>query len=343
MLTHRERVLKTFHFESTDHPPYDLMEGCVWQELMEYFQKSRSLQDANAVLNYLDTDFRWAFVNYQGPVQSKIEQASPQKNQQSKSVSGGPLAFANSSQDIEDYMWPDPAWLQPADYRAFSQAYPEHARVLCIGWSPLFWGACEAFGMENALVKMVSEPKVFDAFIHRQHEYYMDILQRCTQAAQGYCDICWLGDDYASQNSLLMSPALWRKQIKPYLAEHVRVARDHDMHVLFHSCGSVRTILPDLIDIGVSALLVFQTTARGMDALSIARDFGGKLVFYGGVDIQQLLSFGTPAAVNAEVISNIRAFERCGGYVVANSHHSVASIKGENIEAMCLSAREYQR
>jgi uroporphyrinogen decarboxylase len=196
--------------------------------------------------------------------------------------------------------------------------------------------------MENALIKMVSEPKVFGAFVQRQHDYYMDILTRCTQAAQGWCDICWLGDDYASQNSMLMSPAVWRKQIKPYLAEQVRVVREHGMHVLFHSCGSVRAILPDLIDIGVSALLVFQTTARGMDALSVARDFGGKIVFYGGVDIQQLLSFGTPQATKAEVIATIKAFEQCGGYVVANSHHSVASIKGENIEAMCKTAKEYR-
>jgi uroporphyrinogen decarboxylase len=153
-------------------------------------------------------------------------------------------------------------------------------------------------------------------------------------------DICWLGDDYASQQSLIMSPELWRARIKPYLAEQVQLVRDHGMHVLFHSCGAVRDILPDFIEIGISAHLVFQTTATGMDAPSIARDFGGQLAFYGGIDIQQLLSYGTPQDVEATARANIQAFEGCGGYMVANSHHGVATIKGENIEAMCRAARD---
>ncbi len=336
-LTHRQRVLNTFRFEATDRPAYDLMEGCVWTELQEYFHRRHGLQDAAAVHAFLDTDFRWAFIDYRGPAgegtNEKVETGS-------KSVASGPLAHASSVREVAAYPWPDPACWGPSDYAAFSQSWPEHARVLCIGWMPLFWGACEAFGMQEALIKMKIEPQVFDAFVRRQHEFTMDILTRSAQAAEGFCDICWLGDDYASQQSLLMSADLWRQRIKPYLAEQVQVARQHGLAVLFHSCGAVRAILPDLIDIGVDALLVFQTTARGMDAISIAREFGGKMVFYGGVDIQNLLSFGTPEAVRRAVSANLQAFEHCGGYIVANSHHSVTSIQGENIEAMCRAARE---
>jgi len=101
-----------------------------------------------------------------------------------------------------------------------------------------------------------------------------------------------------------------------------------------------RPILPDLIDIGVNALLVFQTTAAGMEPQSIAAEFGGRLAFYGGIDVQRLLSCGTVAEVKAQVRANIRAFADCGGYVVANSHHGVATIKPENIIAMCEAARE---
>jgi uroporphyrinogen decarboxylase len=336
-LTHRERVLKTFVFEKTDYPPRDLMEGCVWPELMDYFRAKYGFHEADSVLDFLGTDFRWAFVTYKGPPPLTQD---PSVGKHSKSVTAGPLAHATTIQEVEVYKWPDPAWWQPADYAAFSRAWPDHARVLCIGWAPLFWSACEAFGMDEALIKMIVEPKVFDTFMRRQHEFYLDILQRCSQAAQGYCDICWLGDDFASQQAMLMNPELWRKLIKPYLAEQVRVAREHGMYVLFHSCGAVRAVLPDMIDIGINALLVFQTTATGMNAASIARDFGGNMAFYGGIDIQHLLSFGTPEATIAEVRSNIQAFERCGGYIVANSHHSLATIKGENIEAMCMAAKE---
>jgi uroporphyrinogen decarboxylase len=205
---------------------------------------------------------------------------------------------------------------------------------------PLFWSACEAFGLEAALINLVTRPALIDAFLRRHHEIVMDILTRGARAAAGNCDLAWLGDDFAHQGGMILSPALWRRHIKPLLAEQVRVLRENDMLVLFHSCGAVRPVLEDLIEIGVNALLVFQTTAKGMESASIARDFGGRLGFYGGVDIQRLLSFGTPEEVTAEVQANVRSFSGCGGYIVANSHHTVATIRGENIEAMCAAARQ---
>ena len=198
-----------------------------------------------------------------------------------------------------------------------------------------------AFGREEALVKMYTQPAVFEAFISRQHDYYMDILSRALEAGRGVCDICWLGDDYASQTQMMFNPDLWRKLIKPYLAKQVALARRHGMYVFFHSCGNIRSILPDLIDIGVNAHLVFQTTASDMDACSIAREFGGRLAFYGGMDVQHLLSSGTLEDVAAAVRSNAKAFEKCGGYIVANSHHGVGTIKGDNIETMCRAAVQH--
>ncbi len=195
--------------------------------------------------------------------------------------------------------------------------------------------------MEDALIKMLTQPDVFHAFIRRQHEFYMDILTRTIPAAQGYSDIIWLGDDCAGQKGLLMKPELWRKHIKPYLAEQVQFVRQHGMAVLYHSCGAVRSILPDLIEIGINTLLVFQTTAQGMDPKSIAAEFGGQIGFYGGIDVQQLLSFGTPAEVAQVVRENVEAFKDCGGYIIANSHR-VDTIRGENLVAMCRAAREFR-
>jgi uroporphyrinogen decarboxylase len=127
--------------------------------------------------------------------------------------------------------------------------------------------------------------------------------------------------------------------VKPFLAEQVRLLKDHGMFVLLHSCGAVRPILSDLIDIGIDALLVFQTTADGMDPESIARDFGGRMAFYGGIDVQNLLSFGSREDVEREVRRNAAAFAACGGYVVANSHHGERSINGDNIVAMFAAAK----
>jgi uroporphyrinogen decarboxylase len=338
----RTRVLRTLHFEATDRAPFDLMEGCVWPELLEYYRQSHGLETADEVLDFLDTDFRWTFLEYIGPPAPPVlEDPSLEKTTSSKAVVNGPLAQARTLDEIEDYPWPNPAWFGPADYAAARRRWHKKALVFCPGWMPLFWTACELFGMQPAMTHMLEEPDLFEAIVQRQHAIVMDILERSAPAAGATCDLAWLGDDFAHQQNMLISPALWRRFIKPYLAEQVSLLRRCGMLVLFHSCGAVRPVLHDLAEIGVNALLVFQTSAKGMDAPSIAREFGGKLAFYGGIDIQRLLSFGEPQEVEQTVRSNIQAFAGCGGYVVANSHHSLASIRGENITAMCKAVKTF--
>ncbi len=340
-MTHRERVLNTLRFQQVDRAPYDLMEGAIWGELMAYFHATHGWQTPAEVLEQLDTDFRWVGLNYVGPPGPP---PPPPQDSAARTYSGryagGALADAQSISDVRRYPWPDPGYWQPGDFAAARAQWPDHALVFGHSWMPLFWTACEAFGMEEALIKLHVQPDVFEAFVAGQHEMYLDILTRALAAARGVCDICWLGDDYASQHAMLFAPERWRTLIKPYLARQVALARGHGLSVLFHSCGNVRAILPDLIEIGVNGLLVFQTTANTMDAESIARDFGGELAFYGGIDVQHLLSFGTPDEVATAVRHNIRTFAPHGGYIVANAHHGVATIQGRNIEAMCRAARE---
>lgn len=340
-MTHRERVLKTFQFEQTDRVAYDLMEASVWTELLEYFRSEHDCAGPMDVLEFLNTDFRWIGMPCREDTADSKKGAGSADAAvltHSKDVARGPLTNARTIAEIESHSWPDPAKFSCADYNQTRQQWPDHALVFMAGWDPLFWGACEVFGVEEALVNMLAAPALYECAIRCIHERYMERLARGLAAAKGHCDICWLGDDFASQASMFLSPAHWRRFIKPCLTRQVELARKHGMYVLYHSCGAVRPVLPDLIDIGVNALLVFQTKAAGMDAKSIARDFGGRLAFYGGMDVQQLLSFGTPEEVRAEVRANMRAFSKCGGYVVANSHHGVATISGKNIEAMCAAA-----
>ena len=340
-MTHRQRVLDTFAFEQTDRVAYDLMEGAVWAELLAHFQTKHGCAAPGDVLQFLDTDFRWLGMVQRDEVAPPGARAIPTAVSEclSKEVASGPLATAQSVTEVEAHSWPDPSAVVPADYARAREQWPDHALTFVPGWWPLFWGACEAFGVEAAMAHLVETPALFEAAVRCIHERYMDRLTRGLAAARGHCDICWLGDDFASQESMFISPDHWRRFIKPSLARQVSLARSHDMLVLYHSCGAVRPVLGDLIDIGVNGLLVFQTTAAGMDPESIARDFGGRLAFYGGMDVQQLLSFGGPEDVEEEVRRNVRAFEKCGGYVVANSHHRVATIRGSNIEAMCAAAR----
>jgi len=332
-MTPRERVLKTLQFKEVDRVAFDIMEGNLWGELFTYFREKYNLLESEEILNFLDTDIRWTAMTE--PTYRPLEEGV-----YSIEVMKGPLSDARTISDVKAYRRPDPSIWESPDCAAVRKKWQNHALALLPPWNPLFWTSCVAFGMDEALVKMISEPKIYNAFIRQHHEFYMTILLNGLKAAKGYCDLCWLGDDYASQKALLMSPGLWRRHIKPYLAEQVRLVRDNGMYVIFHSCGAVREILPDLIDIGVNALLVFQTSAKGMEPGSIASEFGGKLAFYGGVDIQEILSTGTIEDVRVRVRANVKAFEKCGGYIVANAHHGVKTIKPENVVAMCNTAKK---
>lgn len=335
-MNQRQRVLQTLRFEATDRPPFDLMEGCVWPELLEYFRLQYGWESPERVIEEIDPDFRWTFLQYQGPPLPEAEPAPPATPLKTpKAVAGGPLAGASTAAEVEAYPWPDPSLLGPADYAQVRRRFPDQAIVFCPGWMPLFWTVCEVFGMQAAAINLLEQPALIQAALEHHHHFCMDLLRRAAPAARGHCDLALLGDDFAHQQGMMLHPRLWRQWIKPYLAEQVAILRQHDLMVLYHSCGAVRPVLEDLIEIGVNGLLVFQTTARCMDAASIARDFGGRLAFYGGIDVQHLLSSGTPQQVRDEVLANVHAFSDCGGYIVANSHHSLASIQGANLLAMC--------
>ncbi len=340
-MNHRERVMRTLDFEQVDRVAFDLMEGTVWPELMDYFRAREGLETPEQVLEHLDTDFRWVGMLYDGPEEQPPADDLPDgwRTTYSDALYERPLVDAETVSDVEEYSWPDPAWWRPDDYTAFRARWPDHAIVLFSGWKPLFCAACNAFGMEGALMRMAGQPAVFEAFVERQHRFCMEYYGRILAAAEGHCDLCWLGDDYAGNKAMLMSPASWRRFIKPRLAEQMHLVHQHGLRVLFHSCGAVRAILPDLVEIGVDALLVFQTTAAGMEPESVATEFGGRLAFYGGIDCQKLLTFGTPEQVRKQVRTNVAAFADCGGYIVANAHCHIANIRGDNIAAMCDEAR----
>ena len=118
------------------------------------------------------------------------------------------------------------------------------------------------------------------------------------------------------------------------LARYTQLIADYGMTSMMHSCGLVWAVLPDLIDIGLNGLSVFQTVTAGMNAAEIARHFGGKMVFYGGIDSNRLLVSGSTRQVRDEVQANFAAFAQCGGYIAANSHHGIANAKPENLIAI---------
>ena len=149
-----------------------------------------------------------------------------------------------------------------------------------------------------------------------------------------------IGDDIATQEGPWLRPSFYRQCIKPYHQQTMDfVPARTDAKVVFHTCGAARAFIPDLIDIGVGAINPVQTSAARMDPAGLKRDFGRHIAFWGGVDTQHVLPFGTPDDVRREV-------RRClgtlgpSGYVFASCHNNQADVPPENIEAMFAAAAE---
>ena len=134
----------------------------------------------------------------------------------------------------------------------------------------------------------------------------------------------------------------YRKFIKPRQAKLIKHVKDKcGCKVLLHSCGAIRSIIGDLIEIGVDAINPVQISAEGMEPSSLKKEFGEGITYWGGgVDTQDTLKNASAAEVKREVRKNITAFKENGGYVFAQVHNIMPDVPVENIVAMFEAYRE---
>ena len=144
----------------------------------------------------------------------------------------------------------------------------------------------------------------------------------------------YVAEDLGTQQSLLISPRLFRRYLKPRMAKLIDLAHARGVKVMHHDDGSIRKVLPDLIEAGIDILHPIQWRCVDMEREGLARDFGDRLVFHGGMDNQHTLPFGTAADVRAEVAENLRVFREIKGYIVAPCHHIQANTPTDNVVAL---------
>ena len=188
-------------------------------------------------------------------------------------------------------------------------------------------------GMERALLD-----------IHLYPELAVEMFKRCadfsillSERACGRFDLDWLwaGDDVASQDSTLLSPESFRELVKPNLARIFAVGKENKLWTAYHSCGAVRPLIPDLIEIGLDVLNPIQCNAACMEPLDLKREFGEHLAFMGGVDTQGVLPFGSVGEVRKSTARLIEGMTSDGGgYILAASHTIPPETPDDNIFAM---------
>jgi hypothetical protein len=214
-------------------------------------------------------------------------------------------------------------------------------RYLLFGWWRLFferpWGIR---GMTNLLMDYHLEPEN----VHRLHDalctLYCGYLKRAIRELRP--DGFWTSDDLGHQRQLFMSPETFREFIKPYYARVGAVLREYSLHWWLHSCGNNTAVLDDLIEVGID---VFHPVQKGtMDEVAVARQFGDRLTFLAGIDVQHTLQEKDPHGVREEVRFLIDTFDRPnGGMCIAAGNGIVAGTPFENIEAFLDEAVRYGR
>jgi len=252
----------------------------------------------------------------------------------------GVFAEATSVAQVDAFAWPDPADLDFGGVMAQLDRARAHGLYVLSGmWSPFFHVVADFFGMENYFVKMYTDPAVVDAVTAHVVGFYLAANELFFAQAGGRVDAFFFGNDFGSQLDMLISPRLFERFVLPSFRRFTAQGKSHGCKVVLHSCGAIERTIPALLDAGVDALHPLQALAKGMDAETLARKYRGDVVFIGGVDTQQLLPFGTPDQVRAEV----RRLRQVFGpqFVVSPSHEALLpNVSVANLKAMAEAAQE---
>ena len=232
----------------------------------------------------------------------------------------GTLSDATSLADLDRVEFPDAAHLDFSATLARLDAAGPHYRLGGM-WAPFFHDLCYLFGTEELLCLMLEEPGLVKAATERICTFYLEANERLYALAADRIDAHFFGNDFGTQNGLLLSPASFREFFLPWIARFAAQARSHGLDCILHSCGGIADIVDDLIAAGVNGLHPLQSIARGMDPELLATRFAGRVTFWGGVDTQHLLQDGTPAGVREEVARLDRLFHH--RIVIGPSHEAL--------------------
>ncbi|MCE5250463.1 hypothetical protein LLG96_09620 [bacterium] len=247
-----------------------------------------------------------------------------------------PLADESS---LSSFSCPDPTedWRYDSARELLSTHGSTHAIV---GGMPctFFEAAWYLRGYEAFLTDMVVNKDFAHALLDKLYEF--QLITGTTLARLGV-DILWLGDDFGTQNSLIMSPVTWREFFKPRYARLIEAFRAvrPDIKIAYHSDGNIEQLLPEYIEAGVDILNAVQP--KSMDPARLKRRFGDRLSFWGTVDIQEVLPFGTPEDVRNEVKLRIETVGPGGGLIIGPSHNIQPDVSLENVLAFYDAVREY--
>jgi uroporphyrinogen decarboxylase len=251
---------------------------------------------------------------------------------------GHPLAGDDSL--LASYRAPDPD--EPRQYeetamliRRFGRTHSIVGGVLCSA----FEGPWYLRGMDQFLQDMLINKDYAHALTDLVADFH---LKAGLNLVRMGCDILLAGDDVGTQDRMLISPELFREYIKPRYGRMYAAYKkaNPDLKIAAHICGFVEPVIDDLVEVGLDILNPVQPLS--MDPARLKKRYGKRLSFWGAVDDQMVMPFGSPAEVEAEVRLRLRQLAPGGGYILCPSHNVQPTTPMENIHAYYRAAERYR-
>ncbi len=238
---------------------------------------------------------------------------------------------------LDRFRWPDP--LDPGRVRCVQQDLARLRQqtdfALEAGLVGLWETSWFTVGLERWLIALTDQPEFVEALLDQTLDFLLQSHGAYLDAAGPHLDLVTLWDDYGVQSSSLISPNLWRRLVKPRLAQLVALVRSKtEAYIGIHSCGAIFSLLDDLAEIGIQVINPVQVSAKNMQLSELKKRYGDRLTFWGGIDTQFLLPHGSPADVRQAVEDTLDIFSNDGGYILSAVHNLQPGVPPENVVAM---------
>jgi len=235
---------------------------------------------------------------------------------------------------IDSICWPDGAAILDVEACVTAAKTVRESGLAVYGgaWASLFTRCRELLGEETFFIAMMEEPEYVKALVDRVTDFYLDMNKAYLDLCRPYIDVYYFGIDLGTQRGLFISKEHFQTFFKENMTRVTKQAKEYGLPVMFHSCGSVAEIIPDLIDCGIDILDPVQVCAAGMEPASLAK-YRGQIGFHGGISTQTTLPFGTPQEV-AEQTQSLIELLGPNRLIVSPDQDMLGEIPLENVKAL---------
>ena len=346
-MTGRERVMDSLAGKETDRPPFWLRFDHFYRERVA---KTKNIEPEK-LIDYYGCDAAQVTVAYKPrPRISENEYLDLYGNRittvhydgfTDAAVTGPALAEINDANEVTEKHFPDENDVDVPRCAEAAKSARETGRAVYGGmWASMFTGTRNMLGEVRYLTSMYENPRLIKKVIELFTDSCLKINKAYMDACGDYIDIYYFGSDFATQNSLFISPEMFKEFFAPHMKRVAAQAKSYRKPVMYHCCGTVVKLLDMFIECGVEIIDPVQVSALGMSVGEVAAKYKGRVAFHGGVSSQVTFTTGTPEMIREETV---RAIKTLGPsrFIVAPDHELIGDVPVENIDAFVDAVKNY--